>query len=243
MPLPNIIRSPRRGPFERFYRRWLVRLDELRQLLLQANERLDREQGEEDEARLIGLIRRVVSHYAAYFRAKQRIIRDDPLILFGPPWLTSYERTLLWIGGFRPGFAFRVVGNYVRNLTEEQKVRLALLMVETAGSERALTAEFSRMQNRLPAQSLVELATRRRERMNGESDSMDQQIQLLRSSTKVLLECADFVRCKTVGRIMDILNTSQNIKFLLAIAQLQHRIRNWTLQGEADQNRPDNADH
>ena len=165
---------------------------------------------------------------------KREVVQEDVLILFGPPWLTPFERNLLWIGGFKPGFSFRVVANYVTNLTEEQKRRLAQVMARTAVDEATLLAELSRMQARPTALSLVELVTRTRERMNGESNITDERIQVLKAAAKMLVQCADYVRCRTVVKIMEILNNSQNLKFLLAIVQLQHRLRNWGLHREAN---------
>ncbi|RVW42297.1 Protein DOG1-like 4 [Vitis vinifera] len=237
MPLANNNPNPNPGPFERFFRGWLVRQEELRQLLLQATER-----DCDEEAGLQELIGRAVAHYAEYYKAKQRVVREDVLILLGPPWLTPFERSLLWIGGFKPGFAFRLVTNYVTNLTEEQKQRMEQLRAETAEDERKLTAELSRVRTRPTAISLVEMATMARERVNGERETVDERIEMMKLAVEILVECADYLRCKTALKIMGILNPSQNVKFLLAVTQLQRRVRNWRMEREAESS-TDNSRH
>ncbi|KAL6326466.1 hypothetical protein AAG906_008328 [Vitis piasezkii] len=225
MPLANNNPNPNPGPFERFFRGWLVRQEELRQLLLQATER-----DCDEEAGLQELIGRAVAHYAEYYKAHPsynsdslRVVREDVLILL-------------------PGFAFRLVTNYVTNLTEEQKQRMEQLRAETAEDERKLTAELSRVRTRPTAISLVEMATMARERVNGERDTVDERIEMMKLAAEILVECADYLRCKTALKIMGILNPSQNVKFLLAVTQLQRRVRNWRMEREAESS-TDNSRH
>ncbi|XP_034704279.1 protein ZW2-like [Vitis riparia] len=208
MPLANNNPNPNPEPFERFFRGWLVRQEEVRRLLHQANEFHCNQAREGDEARLQELIGRVLAHYAEYYEAKQRVMREDVLILFGPPWLTPFERSLLWIGGFKPGLAFRLVTNYITNLTEQQKQRMEHLRAETAEEERELTAELTaelaRIQTRPTVISLVGIAARGRERVNGERNMVNERIEMVKLAVEMLVECADYLRCKTVLKIIDI---------------------------------------
>ena len=243
MPPANSNPNPNTEPFETFFRGWLVRQEEVRQLLLQATTERDCDKAREDEeARLQGLIGRVVAHYAEYYKAKLRVVREDALNMFEPPWFTLFERNLLWIGGFKPGLALRLVRNYVTNLTEEQTRMMEDVRTEMAEEERELAAELEKVKTGPTMISLVEMATRGRERSNGERDEVDEQIEIVKLAVETLVECADYLRCKTALKIMDILNPSQNLKFLLAITQLRLRVCNWGLQREAE-SRNDNGRH
>ncbi|KAL6326459.1 hypothetical protein AAG906_008321 [Vitis piasezkii] len=240
--MPPANNNPNPEPFEIFFRGWLVRHEEVRQLLQQADERDCDETREDEEARVQELIGRVVAHYAEYYKAKQRVVREDVMSLFEPPWLTPFERSLLWIAGFMPGFAFRLVMNYVKDLNGEQTRMMEQLKTETVAEEIDLTAELVKVHRSPTMISLVEMATRGREWADGERDAVKEQIEMVKLAMEMLVECADCLRYKTALKIMEILNPSQNVKFLLAITGLQLRVRNWGLQREAE-SRNDNSPH
>uniref|UniRef100_A0A2N9GWW3 RNase H type-1 domain-containing protein n=1 Tax=Fagus sylvatica TaxID=28930 RepID=A0A2N9GWW3_FAGSY len=45
------------------------------------------------------LIVQVLAHYQEYYEEKAKLARQDVFLLFCPPWLSSFERTLLWAAG------------------------------------------------------------------------------------------------------------------------------------------------
>ncbi|RVX03076.1 Protein DOG1-like 4 [Vitis vinifera] len=207
MPPANSNPNPNTEPFETFFRGWLVRQEEVRQLLLQATTERDCDKAREDEeARLQGLIGRVVAHYAEYYKAKLRVVREDALIMFEPPWFTLFERNLLWIGGFKPGLALRLVRNYVTNLTEEQTRMMEDVRTEMAEEERELAAELEKVKTGPTMISLVEMATR------GESGRMEKGMSF--SSEFATGDCREKLRAAmTMGATRDAFNFILRFKF------------------------------
>ncbi|RVX03197.1 hypothetical protein CK203_016785 [Vitis vinifera] len=97
--MPPANNNPNSEPFEIFFRGWLVRHEEVRLLLQQADERDCDETREDEEARVQELIGRVVAHYAEYYKAKQRVVREDVMTLFEPPWLTPLSEAYFGLLG------------------------------------------------------------------------------------------------------------------------------------------------
>ena len=48
------------------------------------------------------LIEQVMCHYQQYFHEKSRAAAEDVFVIFSPPWLSTLERALLWLTGFKP---------------------------------------------------------------------------------------------------------------------------------------------
>ena len=82
---------------------------------------------------------------------------------------------------------------------------------------------------------MLELARREgRGLRDREIREVDLVTEALRSSMEVVLGRSDMLRTRTVERVVEILSPVQNVKFLAAATQLQHRIRVWGLQKEAE---------
>ena len=56
------------------------------------------------------------------------------------------------------------------------------------------------------------------------------QFEVLRSELETVLGSVDMVRIRTAERVVDVLNPIQNVRFLVAVTELQLRIRTWGLQ-------------
>lgn len=65
------------------------------------------------------LISRILAHYQEYYEEKSRMGHRDIFLVFSPTWFTSFERPFIWIAGFKPGLAFRLVTNAVDDLSED----------------------------------------------------------------------------------------------------------------------------
>ncbi|KAG8390118.1 hypothetical protein BUALT_Bualt01G0050300 [Buddleja alternifolia] len=217
--------------FESFFECWLISQENYLRDLLRLVEGGGGDQNY--EVRCEALVGQVMDHYDQYFGAKARIVHEDVFLVFTPTWFSSFERTYLWIGGFRPGLAFRLVMNNVLDLTDDQSRRINRLMAEIKGEENGLTDELTRVQGGMTSPSMVELARHLGRHQNGAAHNMESAVERLRASMEALVECADFLRRKTGINLVEILKPSQAVRFLAATAQLQLRLRRWGMQRDA----------
>lgn len=91
-----------RESFESFFNGWLVRQENFLDQPVQA---LTSQDGHEIDQRG-SLVQEVLSHYEQYLEEKSKAAKDQVFLFYSPPWLSSFEKTLLWIGGFKPFLLF-----------------------------------------------------------------------------------------------------------------------------------------
>ncbi|KAI3721039.1 hypothetical protein L2E82_32042 [Cichorium intybus] len=91
--------------FQTFFQEWVTQLELYFYQLLHLLQSLD----QQDESKHKQLVCRVMAHYHEYFLAKAQVSSRNVFLLLSPPWLSSYERTFLWVAGFKPGLALNVV--------------------------------------------------------------------------------------------------------------------------------------
>ncbi|OVA13935.1 Transcription factor TGA like domain [Macleaya cordata] len=229
--------------FRIFFEGWLVRQEHYLDELISAKSNIY----EKNENDLKDLIERVLSHYQQYYEAKSLLAKEDVYILFSPIWFSSFELAFLWIAGFKPGLAIRIVLNSVDDLSEEQLQRMERLRLEIRVEENELEGDMARVQESLAEPPLSEMARRsgrklveverRSQMMVDESSSKEEAIEMLKSSMKILVERADFLRLKITMKVVEILNPVQTVKLLVAAAQIQLRIRKWGFQRDAERRR------
>nr|XP_016436461.1 PREDICTED: transcription factor TGA5-like [Nicotiana tabacum] len=200
--------------FETFFQSWLIEQERYLQQLL----RLSSESCNENcisEKRLI--IDQVLAHYRAYYIAKSKVTQENVFLVLSPTWFTAFERTYLWIAGFRPGLAFTLVNKNVSDLSRNPSLMLKELLDEIKVS-----------------QTMILLARDEGPLENGRLTELNRAIDRLRLAMETLVECADYLRGKTVLRIVEILSAAQSVRFLVAATQFQLRIRSLGLQREAN---------
>ncbi|KAL0341271.1 UNVERIFIED_CONTAM: protein ZW2 [Sesamum radiatum] len=219
--------------FEAFVDQWFIDKEHhLRDLLgLIARNSCD---NEVDEVQCKDLIDRVIRHYGRYFEAKARMIADNVFLVLMPTWFSSFERAYLWMGGFRPGLAFRLVNNNVLDLSEEQSWRMNRLMTEIKEEEKDITDEFDKVQEVMATPPMLELLRHGGRLRNGVGDNMELLVDQLKSAVGALVERADYLRMKTGIMLMEILKSSQTIRFLAAAMQLQLRLRRRGMMRDAE---------
>lgn len=199
---------------EPFLRDWLERHEHFHRELISAPRDSD-----EHLRRLVG---RVLDHYHEYYAAKSRAAAGDVLSLFFPSWLTSYECTFLWISGWKPSLAFRLLRAAVTPLTEPEQRAVGELQRETALAERELTEELARVQEAFAMPQVLGyvpgvLRGPAREEAVGE----------LVGDLERLVVAADALRARTVYNLVGILSPVQSVDFLAAAAELHFCIRRW----------------
>ncbi|XP_043697222.1 protein ZW2-like [Telopea speciosissima] len=218
--------------FESFYEGWLVRQEHyLDELLSAQNSNCDSSAREEEMRELIS---RVLSHYQHYFEEKARVASADVFFLFSPTWFSPFERSFLWMAGFKPGMLIRLVEKSVKDLSEEQKQCLDRLRAETRVEEKQLSDELARVQESVAAPPLLELIRRGRRLVDGEWRQAERVLETLSSSMETLVEKADFLRIATARKAADLLNPIQTVRLLAAATQLQLRVRTWGWEREAE---------
>ncbi|MCL7023511.1 hypothetical protein MKW94_016161 [Papaver nudicaule] len=218
--------------FQMFFQGWILRQQHYLDQLVTSTDKPEEE--------LITLVSQVLSHYQQYYEAKSIVIRQDVYVVFTPPWFSSFERTFLWIAGFKPGLAFKILNNSVRDsLSEDQKEQVRELMFETRVAEKELSDEHARIQERVVAPPVVGMARLMRHNSNTESDrehrdEVDMGLRSLRETMEALVESADFVRMTTARKVVEMLSPGQAVIFLAAATQLQLKVREMGYQREAE---------
>ncbi|OVA02716.1 hypothetical protein BVC80_9093g59 [Macleaya cordata] len=112
--------------------------------------------------------------------------------MFALPWFSSFGHTLLWITGFKPGLAFKLLNSSVDqdDLSDEQLERLAPPIVDLARMTQG-------------------------RRVNGETGGdVDAAIQTLREAMEALVDNGDLVRMTTARMVVEILSPVQAVRFL-----------------------------
>ncbi|KAJ0026034.1 hypothetical protein Pint_08565 [Pistacia integerrima] len=171
------------------------------------------------------LIDQVLSHYQQYYEEKSLAAREDVFLFISPPWFSSYEITFLWLGGFRPSLLFKLLNSSVKDLTEEQEHEMEQLKGETRREERELSETMARLQERIAAPPLFNLARNFVYLVDGEVSDADAALRELQAGMLLVLEAADGLRGTAMRKIMQNLSPIQTVKLLTAAGQFQLRVR------------------
>jgi hypothetical protein len=221
---PNVLES-----FMTFFQGWLVRQQSF---LEQLHHSISSESANEVNQQK-SLIEQVLAHYQEYYEETAKLARQDVFLLFCPPWLSSFERTLLWAAGYKPSLILRIVDGAVKDLKDEQARRMEEVKAETKNGEKELTETLARLQESVAAPPMVALARRIGRVMDGEISSLDSAIEALKTSMLRVLEDADSLRKSTVSKVVEILSPVQTLKFLAAAAQFQLQVRRWGMERDS----------
>lgn len=104
------------GSFASFFQQWLV-LHEDYIRLLEARFGRDGTAADDDD----GLESLVLDHYRRYYKEKSRAAEEEGVLqFFTPPWLSRLEQAFLWVGGWKPTLAFRLLRRLKRPLLPER---------------------------------------------------------------------------------------------------------------------------
>ncbi|XP_008444975.1 protein ZW2 [Cucumis melo] len=218
--------------FADFYESWLTTQRSLLEQLLHVSQITDYK-----EERQLGLIKQVLAHYQLYHEEISKAVSEDVFRTFSAPWLTSYERTLLWISGFKPSIVFRLVDSAVKDLTPAQAASLEELKADVKRKERDLTEAMASLQETVAAPPLVGLARRAGRLVDGEICEMKNAIEELKIGMLGVFYSADLLRGSTMKRVMEILKTDQTLRPLAAATEFQQRIRRWGIQRDSQRTR------
>ncbi|KAL9245838.1 hypothetical protein vseg_019443 [Gypsophila vaccaria] len=182
------------------------------------------------------LVERVLAHYEEYYEEKySSVMGGDVFQLFSPPWLTTFEKAFLWIGGlFKPSLVLGMADDSIDASAVDmgQAERLEAVKDEVEWMEKKLMDGLAEVQESIGSRTLTELTKNWRKLVDGEvSDFEDAVVELKDSLMKVVME-ADNLRTYAVAKVVEILNLDQTIKLLIAIAQFQLRVRSWGVRND-----------
>ncbi|KAF9596446.1 hypothetical protein IFM89_011275 [Coptis chinensis] len=169
-------------------------------------------------------------------KRNQEPLEKDVFAMFSPSWFSTYERTYLWIAGFKPGIPFKLVNKYIADLSEEQLQRMNTFRAEMGTRERKLTNELAQVQESVASSYLVGLGRRQVEERE-ERRQADEAVSEMKEMMVTLVQSADLLRMTIVRGIVEILRPVQCVKFLATAAQLHLRIRMIGLEKDASRNR------
>ncbi|CAD5315809.1 unnamed protein product [Arabidopsis thaliana] len=176
------------------------------------------------------LVSNFLSHYLQYYEEKSvamSVAGDDVYDFFSPPWLSSYEKLILWIGGFKPGMVFKLITTSVNDLTSHQIDQLESIRLETKRRERDLMRRFALLQQSV-GDPLLMVPFRRIGVLRlgeGEQPEMEDAMEVLKIEMIKAMKNADQLRCVTVGKVVEVLNPRQSIKLLRAAGEFYLRLR------------------
>ncbi|KAL3851396.1 hypothetical protein ACJIZ3_013278 [Penstemon smallii] len=226
--------------FSNFYDKWMRQLEDLLQLLLVVSKEHTQEAGYE------AVVDRLTAHHKEFYTVKWATAHEDVLSVFTPVWLSPLENAYLWVTGWKPSMAFRLVESLrgaqnpatgsLAGMTEEQVKKMEALRGKMKVEEERVEREMERQQVAMADRKLVELARleRRAKSEGGSAAAVVQVDGLVEVALKGLLvglervmKMADCARLKTLKGVLDVLTPMQSVDFLAAKSMLQIQMRKW----------------
>lgn len=241
----KITKTPIEERFTEFHEKWMSQLEENLQRLVKSSREIGphRPAGAAEREALVS---RVTTHLKEYYIAKWAAAHDDVLAFFSPVWLSPLENAYLWITGWKPSMAFRLIesrglmrGESLVEMSEEQVKKVEELRVKIKLEEEKVEREMERRQVALADRKMVELAqlagqfrTINDGLVTEEKNNVLVEVALkgLLSGLERVMKAADCVRLKTLKGLLEVLSPSQCVDFLTAILMFQVNLRKWGMK-------------
>ncbi|XP_051150746.1 protein ZW2-like [Andrographis paniculata] len=218
--------------FASFYGDWISRHEEL---LRRLDRLISPEDGFDRCRECREMIPTVMAHYRELFREKARLAAADVFLALSPPWLSSFERALLWISGFRPSMLFPIVeGAVAGELSAEQRRRMAEVRAETRRREKEIGEAMARVQETVAEPPVCEWLRRFGKSADGEVSEVGEAIGGLKAAMVAEVENADELRGWTAVEVVEILGPVAAVKVLAAAARFQLESRNWGMRKDSE---------
>lgn len=212
--------------FSDFFDKWMAQLEDLLQLLLLVSKSQPHESG------CAAAINKLTAHHKEYYKVKWAAAHDDVLAFFGRPvWLTPLEAAHLWVTGWKPSAAFRLLGG--GGATEEQARKIEALRLKMKAEEERVEREMERLQVAVADRKAVELVRRVRE-SGGAAAEVEAAVGGFLGGLERMMKMADCVRLKTLKGLLEILSPMQSVQFLASKSMFQIRVRKLGLMETAN---------
>ncbi|KAL0352967.1 UNVERIFIED_CONTAM: protein DOG1-like 4 [Sesamum angustifolium] len=181
------------------------------------------------------IVNKLTAHHKQYYTFKWAAAHEDVLAFFTPVWLSRLENAHLWVTGWKPSLAFRLVES-LRNarppaaaaslagMTEEQVKKIEALRVKIKVEEERVEREMERQQVGMADRKMVELV--RQERLAEKNGgAVEVAVRGMLGGLEKVMKMADCVRLKTLKGMLDVLTPTQCVHFLAANSMLQIQMR------------------
>nr|KYP70120.1 Transcription factor TGA2 [Cajanus cajan] len=202
--------------FEGFHEGWVQRQEKLLALL----PRLLSAESEEQQK---SVIEQVLCDYQQFLEEKARLANADVFLLFSAPWLSAYERALLWIGDYKASLIVRLLEGGVEGLTAEQREGVERVREETKRAEREVSEAMASVQESMASPRMV-----------GQEQEQEAAIHCFKEALKKLSQRADELRASTMRKLVPILSPPQTVQLLAATINFQIRLRKLGLQRDQE---------
>ncbi|XP_073301025.1 protein DOG1-like 4 [Primulina huaijiensis] len=231
--------------FSDYYEKWMRQLeDDLKILLLVSRDR-HQETGYE------AIVNKFTAHHKELYMIKWALAHEDVLAFFNPVWLSPLENAYLWITGWKPSMAFRLVDTLrkaerqsagsLHGMTDDQLKMVEDLRVKIGVEEERVEREMERQQVSVADRKMVELVKLEiQAKKNGGVEAVEKVNELVELALKGMLEglekvmkMADCVRLKTLKGVLDVLTPRQCVDLLAAMSMLQIQTRKWGIKKES----------
>ncbi|XP_052203283.1 protein DOG1-like 4 [Diospyros lotus] len=220
--------------FSDFYENWFCQLEADLQILQAAS----------TESECEALVAKLTAHHKAYYTAKWAAAHEDVLAFFMPVWLSPLENAHLWITGWKPSMAFRMVAalrqTKLADMTEAQRKKVEELRVRIRVEEEKVEREMERQQVAMADRRMVELA-RMSSRVSGDETATARLDGMVEAAVKNLLaglekvmKMADCVRLRTLKGLLEAFSPKQSVDLLAATSTLQIQLRSWGKNHESE---------
>ncbi|KAG8365544.1 hypothetical protein BUALT_Bualt18G0116100 [Buddleja alternifolia] len=207
------------------------------------------------DAELSQIIEKIMNNFQDYAQKRSVMARADVSPYFSPPWCTSLQRSVLWIGGCRPSSYVRLI-YALSGLEIESQLSEFIQGVETgdlgglSGSqismvdefqgriireERKLATRMAGLQEDLSDHPLAGIVVK----SNGCGSNGDVEAALDKHGMAMaeILEEADKLRLNTMREITNILTPRQAVEFLSASKKLALCMQDWGRKRDLDHGR------
>ncbi|KAI3497170.1 hypothetical protein L1887_39582 [Cichorium endivia] len=194
------------------------------------------------------ITKKVITHFENYNNARAQLAKHDGPSFLSPSWGSTFENSLLWIGGCRPTLIIRLVyalcGSHLNAHLEEflegvrhgnlgaisswQLKRIDDLHATTIKEEDKLSSLLATLQERIADEPLMSLANE--VRAEGESSNVEDVAKAMDGQAlalyNVLIE-ADKLRLIVLKGMLDILTPLQAVELLVASKKLHLSLHEW----------------
>ncbi|XP_064944584.1 protein DOG1-like 4 [Musa acuminata AAA Group] len=214
-----------RDPMDAFFVSWLARLDELRSDLLAAL--IHRPH------LILPAVDAILDHYREYRDARARHADADVLDVISHSWLTPFERTFLWVAGWKPSLAFRLLfhegGDGGRDgclLWPDQRTAMEELRRQVVAAEHRISEGLAEAQEAMASQAVLGAVRAGSRNVSARAAAADVVARALRA----VVSAADELRDATLRQVVEILTPAQAAEFLALAAELRLRVHRWGLR-------------
>ncbi|KAG8049519.1 hypothetical protein GUJ93_ZPchr0009g320 [Zizania palustris] len=205
------------GAFDLEYARWM---EEHGKLISQLRAALNEQQQMQiPDSQLQVFVDGVVAQHDELLGLKGAIARADVFHLLSGVWASPAERCFLWLAGFRPSEAIKVMLKHVELLSEGQLMMFFEVQHSVKAAEDALSGAMDTLQQCLSdTVSAPDVAT------GGFMERMSLAMNKIAAMEDIVRQ-ADGLRQQTLHKLQEMLNVRQAARGFVAISDYFHRLR------------------